>query len=319
MSERALSLLCLLRFLPLPLLRAAGRALGLLLWCTAGKRRRIVNINLKLCYPEKPQRARGRMARDHFVFVTQALLDRFWLWHAPVQTLKQRMKLSGDARALALITGALGHRAASHSTDIHEDLQVSQHAQDDAKAVRPLVIFAPHFVGLDAGWTVLGLHSARELTTIFTQQSSKALDTWVYAGRMRFGNTRLFRKVQGVAQIARALRRGALLYLLPDMDFGAQDAVFADFFGQTAATVTSLSRFAKLSNALVVSVVSEMTPHGYSVRVSPVWEQFPSEDVTKDTQRMNRELEQLIETMPAQYYWVHRRFKTRPEGARTLY
>ena len=183
----------------------------------------------------------------------------------------------------------------------------------------PLVIFAPHFVGLDAGWTALGLDSSRALTTIFTQQSSLEMDEWVYAGRMRFGQVSLFRKVQGVSEIVRSLKSGSVLYLLPDMDFGPQDTVFVPFYGQNAATVTSLSRFAKVSKAKVLSVVTQLTPSGYEVRVSSLWGSFPSDDVQADTKRMNLELQSLIKEMPAQYYWVHRRFKTRPPGEPSLY
>jgi len=296
MFKPALFFLASLRYLPLPVLRGLGVLLGLLIWTFARRRRHIVMTNLTLCFPQLDLYARQRLGRKHFIRVVQALLDRCWLWHSPQREVRARVRLMGDAESLELFKNT--------------KLQQS---------VEPLVIFAPHFVGLDAGWSALALEGFRELTTIFTQQSSSVMDEWVYAGRMRFGRVRLFRKVQGVSDIVRSLKSGSALYLLPDMDFGAQDTVFVNFYGQSAATVTSLSRFAKVSKAKVISVVTKMVPSGYEVWLSPVWDSYPTEDLTVDTQRMNSELERLIEAMPDQYYWVHRRFKTRPPGEQSLY
>lgn len=296
MRKVLLGVMATLRFLPLPLLRALGAGLGILLWTFAKRRKHVVKTNLMLCFPELDSDSREQLGRDHFKYVVQALLDRSWLWHGSEEQIRARIKLKGDAQSMAL-------------------LQDTSHEN----AMDPLVIFAPHFVGLDAGWTALGLDSSRALTTIFTQQSSLEMDEWVYAGRMRFGQVSLFRKVQGVSEIVRSLKSGSVLYLLPDMDFGPQDTVFVPFYGQNAATVTSLSRFAKVSKAKVLSVVTQLTPSGYEVSVSSLWGSFPSDDVQADTKRMNLELQSLIKQMPAQYYWVHRRFKTRPPGEPSLY
>jgi KDO2-lipid IV(A) lauroyltransferase len=156
-------------------------------------------------------------------------------------------------------------------------------------------------------------------TTIFTPQSNAAVDAWVAEGRQRFGDVRLFRREDGVKPIVTALRQHALLYLLPDMNFGANESIFVPFYGEPAATVPSLSRFAKLGRARVVPVITRMTPRGYEVVVHPAWTDFPTDDITADTATMNLRLQDFIETMPAQYFWVHKRFKTRPEGAPELY
>jgi Kdo2-lipid IVA lauroyltransferase/acyltransferase len=103
------------------------------------------------------------------------------------------------------------------------------------------------------------------------------------------------------------------------MDFGKHGAEFVPFFGVQAATVTSLSRFARLCHAKVITLSNRMTADGYEVNFSPFWQDFPSRDARKDTERMNRELEALILSMPDQYYWVHKRFKTRPDGESSFY
>jgi KDO2-lipid IV(A) lauroyltransferase len=103
------------------------------------------------------------------------------------------------------------------------------------------------------------------------------------------------------------------------MDFGRDQTVFVPFYGVQAATVPSLSRFARLGRAKVVPVVSKLTREGYEIEVLPAWEDFPSEDAVADTALMNQRLQSYIDTMPSQYYWVHRRFKTRPEGEEPVY
>lgn len=96
--------------------------------------------------------------------------------------------------------------------------------------------------------------------------------------------------------------------------------MFVPFFHvEQTATIPSLSRFARLGKAKVVGLYNRMTPDGYVAQMTPAWENFPTDDHVADTARMNRELEAAIRTMPAQYYWVHKRFKTRPEGQASVY
>jgi KDO2-lipid IV(A) lauroyltransferase len=178
----------------------------------------------------------------------------------------------------------------------------------------PTVIFAPHFMGLDAGWTALTQQIPRQFSTIYTNQANVIADAWILAGRKRFGSPRLFGRIDGVKQIVAGLKSGEPLYLLPDMSFGVQDSVFVPFYGVSTATVPSLSRFARLGRAKVVPVVTRMTRQGYQIEVLPAWADFPTLDTLADTARMNQRLQGYIDTMPEQYYWVHKRFKDRPDG-----
>ena len=276
-----------LGYLPLSWLRALGHGLGRLLWWVIPARRRVVQTNLRVCFPELPQDARDELARDTFVYFAQAWLDRSWLWHRSAACIHARVQLTGEVAALSVAA--------------------------------PTVLFAPHFVGLDVGWTALALNLPQHFTTIFTPQSNAAVDAWVAEGRQRFGHVRLFRREDGVKPIVSALRQHELLYLLPDMNFGPSESIFVPFYGEQAATVPSLSRFAKLGRARVVPVITRMTAAGYEVVVHPAWADFPSDDAQTDTATMNRRLEAFIDTMPAQYFWVHKRFKTRPPGAPDLY
>jgi KDO2-lipid IV(A) lauroyltransferase len=274
-------------FLPLPWLRALGAALGAALWVVIPSRRHVVHTNLQVCFPQLSALERDALARQTFVYFAQAWLDRSWLWHRSAACIQSRVQLSGDVAALSDAT--------------------------------PTVLFAPHFMGLDVGWTALTLNLPLHFITIFTPQSNAAVDAWVAKGRERFGQVRLFRREDGVKPIIAALRQHELLYLLPDMNFGPSESIFVPFYGEPAATVPSLSRFAKLGRARVVPVITRMTDAGYEVVVHPAWQDFPTEDAQIDTAIMNQRLEGFINTMPAQYFWVHKRFKTRPEGAPELY
>lgn len=282
-------LLCLraLSWLPLPMLRALGAGLGRLLYAWVGSRRRVVWTNLSVCFPHWSMDQRDAVAREVMVRFAQAWLDRAWLWHRSADCIRARVRVVGHTEVLQ---------------------------QDEAT-----VLFAPHFMGLDVGWTALTLEVVRDFVTIFTPQRNAVADAWIAQGRQRFGRVRLCRREDGVKPIVSALRDKAWLYLLPDMNFGPSESIFVPFYGELAATVPSLSRFAKLGKARVVPVLTRMTPEGYEVEILPAWDDFPSDDVEADTALMNARLQTWIDAQPGQYFWVHKRFKTRPEGQPELY
>ena len=177
---------------------------------------------------------------------------------------------------------------------------------------------------MDAGWAALTQQVPRAFTTIYTDQANRLLDRWILRGRRRFtgspgGGARLFGRAEGVQPIVSALKAAQPLYLLPDMNFGPEESVFVPFYGVAAATVPSLSRFARLGRAKVVPVINRLTPSGYDVEVLSAWENYPTGDFVADTALMNQRLESYINTQPAQYYWVHKRFKTRPGGEASIY
>lgn len=286
-THAAIKFMKALSFLPLSWIRALGAALGWVLYAMVGGRRRVVLSNFAACFPALSEAERRQLARQTFVYFCQAWLDRAWLWHAPKAWVQRRVTLTGA---------------------VHE-----------LEGTAPTVIFLPHFIGLDAAWAATALAMPRPSTTIYTDQSNKLVDQWILQGRQRFGHLRLFGRVEGVKPIVAALRQGQPLYLLPDMDFGPDESVFVPFYGVQTATIPSLSRFARLGRAKVVPLLPRLTATGYEVEVLPAWQDFPTDDAVADTALMNARLQTYIDTMPAQYYWVHKRFKTRPEGEASLY
>lgn len=273
--------------LPLPLVRCFGAGLGWLLYGLVVSRRRVVMTNLALCFPEWSDKELRTQARRVFARFAQSWLDRGWLWHAPEAVLRDRLVLEGELSALDGNT--------------------------------PTVLFAPHFMGLDAAWTALTLKIPRRFATIYSPQANADADAWIHTGRQRFGNPEMVARLDGVKPIVAALRAGEPLYLLPDMNFDPSESLFVPFFGVIACTIPSLSRFAKLGRAQVMPIVTRMTPSGYVVQVLRPWADFPGTDLVADTTRMNKELEAYITPDPSQYYWVHKRFKDRPDGEKPPY
>ena len=273
--------------LPLSWLRGFGWIMGSLLYLLAAPRRRVASVNLALCLPQQSERERRALVRRNFICFAQTWLDRSWLWHGDPAVTRRRLRLTGAVAEL------------------------------DGNA--PTLLFAPHFLGMDAGATALSQQVPRRFTTIVTPQRNPIVDDWISRGRRRFGNARLFTRFDGTKTIVASLRAGEPLYLLPDMNFGPQESIFVPFYGVPAATVPSLSRFARLGRAKVVPVLTRITPGGYETEVLPAWTDFPTDDIVADTALMNRRLQDYIDTMPEQYYWVHKRFKTRPEGEAPVY
>ena len=276
-----------LAHLPLPALRALGWCLGQLLYVLAVPRRKVALRNLALCFPKATIAQRSRWARETFVVFCQTWLDRSWLWFAPREVVQRRVRLQG--------------------------------ALNELEGDTPTIIFAPHFYGMDAGGTALTLHTPRAFTSIFSTHPDPAVDAWFMAGRQRFGDVRMLNRADGVKPIISNLRKGGLLYLLSDMDFGPGESIFVPFYGVPTATVPSLPRFARLGRAKVIGMYTRLTPTGYVAEITPAWEGYPSDDVEADTAQMNLRLQTYIDTMPGQYYWVHKRFKTRPAGEPSVY
>jgi KDO2-lipid IV(A) lauroyltransferase len=282
-----------MRFLamwPLSWLRALGHGFGVFLYALARSRRQVVQTNLRLCFPEKSAAELDILTRAHFVNFAQSLLDRAWLWHAPLEKVQSRLNWVGSEKAFAQLN-----------------------------ADTPRILFAPHFVGLDAGGLAVTLRLKKPTAFIFVPQHNKLMDEWVNQGRQRTGNVKPYFRHEGVKQIMTGLRHGELLHLSPDMDFGPDESIFVPFMGVSAATVPSLSRFARLGRARVLTLVTRMTAQGYEMTLTEALADFPTDDVVADTARMNQVLAEAIRLSPAQYYWVHKRFKTRPEGENAVY
>jgi KDO2-lipid IV(A) lauroyltransferase len=270
--------------LPLSFQVLVGNAAACVLYWIIRERRQVIRTNLRLCFPHLAEADRERLARAHFRAFLRSFLDRGMLWWSS----------AGRIRALVRLEGA-------------------EHLPQG----RPVILFAPHFVGLDATLSRISLDYP--LATIYARQKDPRFDALMSRGRTRFGG-KVFPRHTGLRQALRATQEGALLYYLPDLDYGPKGAVFVPFFGVPAATVTGLSGIARAIDAAVVPCVTRMLPGGgYQATLFPPWNDFPSGDEVADARRMLAFVEARVREMPEQYYWLHKRFKTRPEGEPRFY
>ena len=287
LTRTAVGLLWVLRFLPLRALAPIGAGLGRLAYFFWPARRRVCLVNLARCFPELDEGARVALAQRHFAALGRSVVERgilFW---------------SSGARIarLARLVGR-GHYDAAGT---------------------PVVLFAPHFLGLDAGATRLSMESAA--VSIYSRQKNAYVNRLLERYRTRFHPVTLLSRQDGIRGAIREMQRGLPFYYLPDQDYGPRDSVFVPFFGVPAATITGLARVARLAGAVVVPAVTRMLPGGagYEVRLYPAWKDFPTDDPVADARRMNAFIEDRVREMPEQYNWVHKRFKTRPPGEARFY
>ena len=285
-----LAFLWLFQWLPLAVQAVLGNAFGRLGWHVVRSRRRVALRNLELCFPELSEKARERLAREHFRWLGRSLLERGLLWYASAERMRRLIHVEGDV-----------HLA--------------------ERSERPVMWLAPHFMALDVAGASVLLFQKRKGISIYQRQSNAVLDRALRHGRLRFGNAEIFERDDAGRALVRAIRRGDAFFNLPDMDFGTRDAAFVPFFGVEATTLLAPSRMARALDMVVQPVVAEILPGGagYRVRYEAPWTDFPTEDAVADAARMNRWIESEIRRNPAQYLWVHRRFKTRPPGEPSLY
>ncbi|MDZ7652783.1 MAG: lipid A biosynthesis acyltransferase [Burkholderiaceae bacterium] len=264
-----------------------GRWIGNLLWAVAVPRRRITLSNLRLCFPELSEAERAEVGRRTFHNTARALVDHGVLATVPRDEFDRFVRVEG-----------------------------AQHLTDPAN--RPLILIAPHFVGLDAGG--LAVNTLVRGVSIYARSRNPEWDRWLLDIRNRF-NAPLLIQREGfdLRAAVRALKDGLPFYYLPDQDPGERNGVFVPFFGVPTATLPMVPRLAKMAGAKVVMCVTEMTADGYVLHLEPPLSGYPSGDVEADTARMNAEIERWARRLPDQYLWTHKRFKTRPAGAPGVY
>ena len=288
LTRIAVALFWALHFLPLRVLARIGEAAGAILYFLGGERRQVCLTNLAHCLPEMPEAERVALAKAHFRAFGRSVLERSILWWAPRARVMRLVRIVGLERIHAL-------------------------------EGKPLVLLAPHFVGLDAGCTRLTCEI--DIAGIYAKQKNRVFDALLLSGRTRFGRQRAISRQEGVRPALAALKEGIPFYYLPDQDYGPREAIFVPFFAASAATITGLSRLTRLSGARVLPCVTRMLPGGagYELVCHPVWENFPSDDDAADARRMNAFIEERVREMPEQYFWTHKRFKTRPPGEAKWY
>lgn len=287
-----LGLMWLLHFLPLPVLAALGRGIGRLLFRLAHRRRRIALRNIELCFPTMAAPEREALVRENFQWLVRSLLERSVLWHASRRRLQRLIQVEGEV-----------------------DL-----ADSAGRAGRPTMWLVPHFVGLEVAGVAVQLFQKTLGVDVYQPQRNHVFDAALKRGRLRFGGEAIARG-EGIRPLMKLIKKGHAFFNAPDQDFGPRDAAFVPFFGIDACTLLAPSRMARAMGMQVQPIIVTMLPGGRGWRVcfEPALRDWPTDDALADTTALNALIEQRIRAQPAQYLWVHRRFKTRPAGEPDVY
>lgn len=275
--------------LPFPLIWALGGVLGRLGYLFARSRRVVARRNLALCLPDTSWFKRERCVIAHFGWLGVSALSQGVSWGA------------SRARLARLV-----------------QIRNRHHVDECIAAGRPVIILVPHFVGLELGgaaFTAL-VHSG---IYMYQKIRNPVVDHQIKAARQQYGSLSVERQ-DDLRGLIREIKKGTPFFYLPDQD-GGRRGIFVPFCGVPASTVPMLGRFASMTDAAVIPTLARFLPwgRGLELRFEPPLTDFPSGDAVEDTQRMNAVIEEAISDMPDQYFWVHRRFKTRPPGAASVY
>jgi Kdo2-lipid IVA lauroyltransferase/acyltransferase len=278
----------LIHFLPFRFIVAIGNGLGILLYPLAAERRRVGMINLKLCFPDMSEEDREQLVRAHFKMFCRGLIERSILWWSSAERIRSLIHVEGIEHFEAI--------------------------KDKAA-----ILLTPHFVGMDAGGQWIAQNT--DTVCMYANQKNRYLTELLLEKRARFRNQHLYSRQEGLRPILKGMRKGMPFIYPPDQDQGVKDGAFIPFFGVPAATMTSLPRIAQMTGAKVVPSITRVLPGGagYVLTFYPAWENYPSGDDIADARRMNAFIEDRILEMPEQYFWLHKRFKTRPIGEEGFY
>jgi len=283
-----LGLLWLLAFLPMPVLRGIGAGLGELFHLLVPSRRRIVRINLRLCFPELDEKTRRRLAREHFRALGVGFLEIPLAWFASDARLRRSVEFVGAEHLRA--------------------------AQADGSGV---LLLTGHFTTMELGCRLVHL-AGFPFHGMYRRADNQFADYWMCRLREARLGLPMVPK-EDLKRIVRLLRRGGRVWYGPDQTIEAANATFVPFFGEPVLTLTATSRLAEMGKARVVPYFPQRHGGRYRVVFGPALENFPGGDDTADAARINQLLEDAIREVPEQYFWVHRRFKDGPPGRRDPY
>ncbi len=282
--------LVLLSALPYRLVVLFGYGLGAIAARIPGKRNRVVKTNLRLCFSQLSNSEIDAIANEHWKLLGRSIAERGIIW-------------MGSAQAV------------SNMIEVHSAV--------DLRDKKPRILVNMHFTGIEGSIVISALAADRgwpRTSGLFQRMKNSFFNERIIRWRNRFGGNAIDRQGNLLALI-REIRKGNLIILAPDLDLGLRDSVFVPFFGIPTNTITAVSRLALIAQAEVCMMVTTLLPDRsrYCCAISKPIDGFPSEDAIADAARLNAIYEAEIRQHVAEYYWVHKRFKNRPNGQASPY
>jgi KDO2-lipid IV(A) lauroyltransferase len=287
----ALNLLRLFAFLPYTITVQVGYGLGWLAAHIPNERAHVVKTNLRLCFPNLSEKEIDALALEHWKLFGRSVIERSRVWLGTSDQIISFVHLESAI--------PLGDR-------------------------KPRILVNPHFVGLEGGFMALSALAMKKGwprgAGLYQKMKNPFFNQKMVEWRDRFGAKSIERQSQ-LRDLIRETKSGNFVVIAPDIDLGPRDSIFVPFFNISTSTVTSVSRLAKLSGAEVCLMTAFLNASktGYICKIGAPLPGFPSDDPEKDTALLNQYIEELVRERPAEYYWVHKRFKHRPPGEPSLY
>jgi len=282
--------LALLSALPYRLVVLFGYGLGAIAALIPGKRNRVVKTNLRLCFPQLSNSEIDVIANEHWKLLGRSIAERGIIW-------------LGSAHAVA------------NMVEVQSAVDLSDQ--------KPRILVNMHFTGIEGSIVISALAAERgwpRTSGLFQRMKNSFFNERIIRWRNRFGGNAIDRQGNLLALI-REIRKGNLIIIAPDLDLGLKDSVFVPFFGVQTNTITAVSRLASIAQAEVCMMVTTLLPDRsrYCCVISKPIDGFPSDDPIADTARLNAIYEVEVRQHIAEYYWVHKRFKNRPDGQASPY
>jgi KDO2-lipid IV(A) lauroyltransferase len=252
---------------------------------------KVIAANLRACFPQMSESEREQIQKEHWRLLGRSFAERGILWLGSEQQITELVEVQS---AVNLADG------------------------------KPRLYVGMHMVGIEAGLIAISLHlkklGVKPGITLYIHMTNDYFEPRIKAWRERFGARMLLREHHG-RELIREIKQGTFVCLSPDMDLGRKDSAFVPFFGVATNTVLSVSKMAQLAGAEVCPIYTVLKEDGsgYVCHVGEAWPGFPSEDAIADTARMNAFFETVIRPRIAEYYWIHKRFKNRPDGEKSIY
>lgn len=283
-----LSLLWLITRLPHRWQIRLGEGLGKLLYRFPTKLNQTTHKNIQLCFPEYNSEQRKQLAKKSFAALGAGLIEAAMAWWLPEKKLNYLVKING-----------------------------LEHVEKAFAKGKGIVLLGPHCTCLEIVGRLLGMKYS---FAVMYRPHKKKLISYIHE-RFRQQHYVNYIPRHRVRQLLKTLKNNMAIWYAYDIDAGHKGSVFAPFFGIQTASLTSVSRIIRLSDATIIPInfYRREDNLSYEVDLLPAVENFPTGDLVQDATRLNKILEEAIRTHPEQYVWQYKRFKTRPEGEERFY
>ncbi len=284
------ALLKVLALLPYRLLVAIGYGLGFIAARIPGDRNRVVKTNLRLCFPQLSSAEIDSLSKQHWRLLGRSLVEKSIIWCGSSKQLSKMIEVKSAV---------------------------------DLASKKPRILVNMHFTGIEGSIILSALCKEKHwprTSGFFQRMKNPFFNKKIVEWRNRFGGNSIDRQ-GNVKAIIREIRNGDFIIIAPDIDLGLKDSEFVPFFGIQTNTITTISRLAKITGAEVCLMTTTLKADesGYLCEIGKPLANFPGEDPKSDTALLNQYFEDQIRLRPAEYYWVHKRFKNRPDNSPSPY